>query len=67
MNQICLCCDKKLIPIKQDGEYQHWQRKYHKTCWNERGHHYNTFEMLMKMGLSDKETIHFQRKKACLL
>ena len=33
MESYCLACDKKLRPIKEDRDYKHWERKYHKKCW----------------------------------
>ena len=46
----CLCCGKKLRGIREDRDYQNWQRKYHKNCFNDRNIYYE------KLALADLGT-----------
>ena len=58
----CLCCDKKLKLIKQDFDYNNWQRKYHKKCWNER-----TIYLDIIQKNPNLKNIEYYKKLSCLI
>lgn len=33
---ICICCLRKLPPIKEDKAYSQWSRKFHKKCYKDK-------------------------------
>ena len=62
----CLCCEKKIRGIKEDGDYQNWQRKYHKNCWKERDMYYNLYLKILKIQNYNPTTLELYRQKSCL-
>jgi hypothetical protein len=63
---ICLCCDKKLRGIKEDGDYQNWQRKYHKTCWRDRNINYDLYLKTLKLPEYSSSILEYYHKKSCI-
>ena len=62
----CLCCGKKLRGIKEDVDYQNWQRKYHKNCWKDRNIWYNMYWKVKLRPNSNPKFLEFYEKKSCL-
>lgn len=57
---ICLACDGKLKPIKED--LQTWKRKYHKKCWHERFMYYDLVNKCEKLGIVNEDYL----KRCCM-
>ena len=63
---ICLACDGKIKPIKEDS--QTWKRKYHKKCWHERFIYYGLVDKCEKLGITKGATLPYDptdRKRNC--
>jgi hypothetical protein len=68
--QKCLCCDRKMTPIIQDGRYNQWKRKYHKKCWKESSFHYGIYLQFLKVvgdEVPNPTAVEYYKKKACML
>ncbi len=63
----CLCCEKKIRGIREDGDYLNWQRKYHKNCWKDRNIYYNLYLQTMNFENYNHKNLEFYRKNSCLL
>ena len=62
----CLCCGKKIRGIREDGDYQNWQRKYHKNCFNDRNIYYNLYLKTLNIDGHSSKVEEFYRQKSCL-
>ena len=61
---ICLACNKKLKEIKQDSDYNNWNRKYHKSCLKNSNVYLGLIEKCKSLGLPISEEY---KKRACIL
>lgn len=62
----CLCCEKKLRGIVEDGDYLKWQRKYHKSCWKDRNINYNIYLKTLNLPNCTPTNLEYWKKKSCL-
>jgi len=61
----CLSCGKKIRGIKEDENYQYWQRKYHKNCWNNRNIYYDLYLKTLKLKNYNPSILEFYKQKSC--
>jgi len=62
----CLSCGKKLKEIKEDLDYNNWERKYHKKCWNEKNIYFNLYLKASKDPNYSPKILEFYKQKSCL-